>query len=303
MPQYHQGWRPPAVEEIESFELSVTQYQSSPLFSDVAPHLKGSGDGKLSLPYKSVLKFFPGAFADESQTTGDCTSHGTRNAVDTSRAVEIDIKGEPETWLARTATEPQYGYRGYSGQGMSVSRGCEWFNKFGMVARGKYGSIDLSKYDSSIGTRWGSAGVPEEIKVAAKKHPCRYLAYLKTTREIVDAVANGFGVAIGSNQGFANRRDSNGIATPSGSWSHCMSIIGCDDTKTIDGETLFLIANSWGKWNEGGQPDWGTIPDGSFLARESTVNRMLGQGETIVVGDVDGYPPRTLPDYGHGGWM
>ena len=59
-------------------------------FKDGAKKNKTSGKCKLSTPYKSLLKFDKKAF-DERQTTGDCVSHGTRNACDISRAVEIDI--------------------------------------------------------------------------------------------------------------------------------------------------------------------------------------------------------------------
>src|SRR6185312_16255545 len=83
-----------------------------PLFGEAAPDLSGSAKGKLSLPFKSVIKFDKNAYS-EAQTTGDCVSMGTRNAVDVSRAVQIDIKGAPEDWLVRGASEAIYGSRGY----------------------------------------------------------------------------------------------------------------------------------------------------------------------------------------------
>ena len=65
-------------------------------FKDGAKKITDSGKGKLSTPFKSVLNFDKKAYT-ERQTTGDCVSHATRNAVDLSRAVEIDIKGEKES--------------------------------------------------------------------------------------------------------------------------------------------------------------------------------------------------------------
>ena len=80
----------------------------TPLFGATAYKLFGAGEGKLSLPFKSLVKFDSGFGPSERQTTGDCVSHAVRNAVDITRAVEIDIKGEAESFEARGATEGIY---------------------------------------------------------------------------------------------------------------------------------------------------------------------------------------------------
>ena len=69
-----------------------------PLFGAAAWSLEESGAGKLSLPFKSLVKFDPGFGPSERQTTGDCVSHSTRNAIDITRSVEID-KGEAEEFM------------------------------------------------------------------------------------------------------------------------------------------------------------------------------------------------------------
>lgn len=76
---------------------------------------------------------------------------------------------------------------------------------------------------------------------------------------------NGYGIVLSTNVGFSNVRDSIGLSYPDRLWYHTMAIIGCDDTKRLHPDSLFLIANSWGEWNSGGEPDWGPIPKGSFL--------------------------------------
>ena len=68
----------------------------TPLFGAAAHTLYGAGEGKLSLPFLSLLKFDPAFGPSERQTTGDCVSHATRNAIDVTRAVEIDIKCESD---------------------------------------------------------------------------------------------------------------------------------------------------------------------------------------------------------------
>ena len=75
-----------------------------PLFGAAAWGLEESGSGKLSLPFKSLVKFDPEFGPSERQTTGDCVSHAVRNAIDITRSVEID-NGEAEEFITRGATE------------------------------------------------------------------------------------------------------------------------------------------------------------------------------------------------------
>lgn len=97
----------------------------------------------------------------------------------------------------------------------------------------------------------------------------------KMLSAIKDVLYNGHGVVIMTNVGFPNSRDSRGISYPDRIWYHSYSIIGYDDRKVDHDECLFLLANSWGKWNDGGHPSWGPIPDGSFLVTESHLGCML----------------------------
>lgn len=267
-----------------------------PYFGDANDFIKDTGKGKLSTPFKSVLKFDKAAY-EERQTTGDCVSHGTRNAVDITRAIEIHIHNEREAWIARGATEAIYGSRGHGGQGMSCSRAAEFVSKIGgvLVRKNYEGMIDLSKYNSSIGARWGSVGVPEDIVKIGKKHQIKTISNIRTVEEARDALANGYGINVCSSYGFSRTRDNKGIARPSGSWAHAMAWIACDDTGK---EPLFLVQNSWGKWNDGGHPDWGKIPDGSFLITSDVADGMLKSGGSFTFSAFDGFPLQKLPNYG-----
>ena len=270
-------------------------------FKDGAKRISGSGKGKLSTPFKSVLKFDKNAYI-ERQTTGDCVAHSTRNAVDLTRAVEIDVKGDSESWVARGATEAIYGCRGHSGQGMSCSRAASFVSKNGgvLVRKNYPGIIDLSKYNSRIGSSWGSRGVPSKVVDEANDHQIRTVSLVKTVDEARDALANGYGISVCSGYGFSNRRDSKGFARRSGSWSHAMAWIACDDT---NGEPAFLVQNSWGKWNSGGHPSWGPIPDGSFLIHADVAAGMLRQNGAYAFSDFNGFPPQKLPNYGFGEYL
>lgn len=295
MPNYFQGYIPSTPKQNDRLDKFLGRVQGSPEFSDIAPHLKGRGSRKLSLPFKSVQHFFPKAFEDEAQTGPDCTSHATRNGCDISRAVEMHIKGEPESWLARGATEPIYGYRGHTGGGMSPARATTWVHKFGYLVRKKYPSVDLSKYDYSKGESWGRLGPPAQVREEASGHLFLYQARIRTVEEARDALAAGFGLHCGSQYGNDGTRNSKGIATFNSSWNHDMAWGACDET----GDDLyFLILQSWGLWNRGGHPDWGPLPGGSFLIPSRDAEWCIKNGEMFAVGNFDGFPAQDLPDYG-----
>ena len=275
-----------------------------PKFEDAAYQfgIVGAGEGKLSIPYKSVLEFDPNAY-EEKQTTGDCVSHGTRNAVDITRAIDIAVKGQTFGWEARGATEAIYGCRGHGGQGMSCSRAAEYVHRIGgVVLRKNYeGIVDLTKYNSSIGSGWGGrGGPPETLNTIAKQNQAGTISQISKWEAARDALANGYGIAVCSNFGFSGTRDGDGIARPQGSWSHCMAWTACDareETVKKYGGPLFLVQNSWGAWNGGGQPSYG-IPPGSFLITHDVAGRMLASDGSFAFSAVNGFPPQKLPDYG-----
>lgn len=282
-------WEPHIFEHL----METSKY---PFFGDASKRINGTGKGKLSTPYKSVLKFDKNPY-NERQTTGDCVSHGTRNACDVSRAVEIDIGKERESWLAKGATEAIYGYRGFSGQGMSCARAAEFVTKAGgIVVRKNYpGIADFSKYNGNLGAGWGGRGLPDKVLDLANDHQIRTASLIRTVEEARDALANGYGLAVCSSYGFSDTRDKKGFAKVSGSWAHCMAWIACDDTGS---EPAFLVQNSWGKWNDGGHPDWGPIPDGSFLIRADVAEGMLNMNGSYAFSGFDGFPLQKLPSYG-----
>jgi hypothetical protein len=265
-------------------------------FCNGAKKIKGSGKNKLSTPYKSVLKFDKKAY-EERQVTGDCVSHGTRNACDISRAIEIDIHKQKEGWIARGATEAIYGARGWAGQGMSCSRAAEFVSKTGgvLVRKNYKGVVDLTKYQGMLGAGWGGRGLPDKVIDLADDHQIKTVSLVRTVEEARDALANGYGMAVCSSYGFSNKRDSKGFARVSGSWAHCMAWIACDDTSN---EPAFLVQNSWGKFNDGGHPEWGPIPDGSFLIHADVAEGMLKQNGAYAFSEFDGFPLQKLPSYG-----
>lgn len=270
-------------------------------FGIAAPFLAGSGKGKLSTPYKAVTKFFPAAFGDDRQQTGDCVSHSGRNAGDISRAYEILVRGEAEEWVARGATEVIYGLRGHCGQGMSCSRAAEVVSTIGFAIRKQYVGYDLSKYTPNLGARqWCPRNVPKDLLEQIKGNCFQTTTIIRSVEEARDALANGYGISICSGQGFTETRDSKGFARAWGSWPHAMTLGACDDR---DGNMDFLVLNSWGKWNDGGHPDFGPIPNGSFMVKAEVIAKMIRGGGTFVYSNFDGFPAQKVLNYDTGSFL
>lgn len=94
-------------------------------------------------------------------------------------------------------------------------------------------------------------------------------------QEIKDLLWNGYGIVLFSNVGFPNSRDSRGLSYPDRIWYTTYSIIGYDDTKKHYDECVYILHCPWGKWNSGGQPYWGDLPDGAFVVTEQHLKCML----------------------------
>ncbi len=265
-------------------------------FCEAAPGLVGSGKGKLSLPFRNVLYFDP-LYYDVAQTTLDCTSFGTCGAIEGTRCSEIIDKKEPEQFIVRGATEAIYGARGYSGGGMDPAVAAEWVHsKGGVLLRKKYGNIDLTVYNGSVGARWGATGIPREILIAAAEHRVGEIALITSVGEARDALANGYCLSVGSGYGFLRTRDKKGFCQRSRKgWNHCMSFTGCDDT---NGECALLCQNSWADYVDGGNPEWGELPTSAFMVHEEDAAGMIAQRGCWAFSLVNGWEARELKDFG-----
>lgn len=266
------------------------------------PNIKGSGIGKRALLWQYAKKLDSRCFT-ERQTTGDCVSHGSRNARDITRAVEILVKKEPEDWFRMGATEPTYGARGHGGEGMSPAKASQFERDFGFLARTKYdGVVDLTNYNSSIGSRWGSTGVPENVKELCKKHKVGVISNVKTQADLMDAMFNGYAAHSGQFAAWDATSNSKGIhGRAPGGWAHDMCIAGYDDTKEFFPFRVWMIANSWGQWNQKPKAwpkEYGEWVPGMILTSADDFDVCVDSADCWVYGSIDGYPPQRLPDYG-----
>ncbi len=277
-------------------------------YATVHPTLRGSGEGKRALLWRYREQADPGAFAEEAQTTGDCVSHGDRNARDITRCVEIYRDGEPEAYKARGATEPTYGARGHSGQGMDPAKAARFSRDHGYAIRQDYpGVVDLSKYNARIGMDWGSRGVPEAVLELCAEHKVGRYTVPKDVQDTMDLQYSGYAGHSGQKWGCRPESDSKGMAVQGKSWNHDMATGGFDDTQEFYPETVFFVLNSWGKWNKP-PAFWPTeaygpwIPGMMVVPIDQYAKYFVGTGSIMFYSDIDGFTPQKLPDYLTNAW-
>ena len=319
--QYEQGFQG-AIKDPEADEMfdAMSEYKT---FSDAADAfgLADSGKGKLSLPFLSTMKYYPLAFPGPAQTTGDCVSRATATGTTVTIFVEVDlgipdeetgkVEGPPELFhkdgnQGVIATEPIYGDRGHGGQGASCSKLAATVVRDGVLVRINYSDLglDLSNYKASIGASWGGRGVPANVIAEGRKHLIRHSTRIKTLEEARDALANGYGLSCCSGLGFSSTRNEDGVSPRKGSWSHGMGWSAVDDRDWAHkkyGGPLFLIQNSWAKWNSGPRTVYGTnfqIPEGAFWVTYKDALSILNSDGSFAFSSANGWPRRELPDYG-----
>lgn len=242
------------------------------------------------------------AFIANGYAVHNCVSHGSRNARDITRAVEILVKREPEEWFKMGATEPTYGARGHGGQGMSPARASKFERDVGFLARTDYGIVDLTKYDSRIGARWGSSGVPRDVQELCSKNKVGVITLVRSQEELMDAMFNGYAAHSGQSAAWSVDSDKRGIhyrtARP---WGHDMCVAGYDDSREFFPFRVWCIQNSWGAWNQKPKAwpkEYGEWVPGMILTSADDFDVCVKSGDCWVYGSIDGYPPQRLPDLG-----
>ena len=191
-----------------------------------------------------------------------------------------------------------------------VSGRCRQPGIGGILYCQKYGDIDLTNYSIERSRNWGCYGVPAELAKAANAHPARAVALCEDWDSLTAALESGMCVPICSNVGFATGdRDADGFCRRSAQpWNHCM--VACSlkyaanngpgsATPMKNPRDGILILNSWGSYVGGGKHP-ADQPDGSFYITRQDAEAILAQGDSFVIGSVDGFRYRDLD---HAGWL
>lgn len=277
-----------------------SESQKQPVYAE--PNTMGSGQGQFAALWQYLQAVDSGAYT-ERQTEPDCTSHASRNARDTSRVVEILVRKEAESFLARGATEPTYGARGHGGAGMSPARAAMFENQNGFLARKAYDPVDLSVYKGAIGASWGRAGgVPKAVSELCAANKVGTIRQIRRVQDAVDALFNGYALMSGQYAAWDASPDADHIhRRVSPGWSHAMATVGMDFTRKFWKFDVFFIVNSWGPWNQKPKewpsylPPW--VP-GMIVTKADDWSVCVESEDCYAYGSIDGYPPQRLPDLG-----
>ena len=284
------GW---AGEELarEAFNLMGLD-KSLPKFK-IYGSAGGDYHGQRRMLYEINRKVLGQDTVNYPQEVGDCTSFGCKNAMEylqcsqilTGQAEEFKpiyppfIYGAERKWVGNG----QLGYQD-GGYGCWVQ---EVVKTYGVLVANLQ---DVPQYSGSIARSWGRNGPPSEFKQVAAKHLVKTTAQCNSAADAANAILNGYPVPICSDQGFTMTARSDGFNAPSGSWPHCMCLIGFQDHPTYG--LYFIILNSWGDVH-GQLQDFDTkenLPLGVLRVKENAIDSMIKQGDSFIYSNFDGFP-------------
>ena len=189
-----------------------------------------------------------------------------------------------------------------------VSGKCKQPGIGGILYRQKYGDVDLTDYSIDRCRNWGNYGVPASLAKEANKHTARAVL-CEDWASLTAALESGMCVPVCSNIGFASGdRDADGFCRRASTWNHCLVIISVKYARNNGPGSAnpmknprdgVLVMNSWGNYVGGGKHP-ADQPDGSFWITRADAEAILAQGDSFVIGSVDGFKYR---DLNHSEWL
>lgn len=282
------GWIP-APAEVEAILSTLVEGYD---VATAAPHLmKGDAvwDGQSDIClWEAEIAVTGSVLEAHKQTIGDCVSHGHGSGVDLLQCIQIfkgKFAGEFIVGRDECYTEAHYGNM-REGKRMGYSDGAVGIWAVESLKNHGYTTRNGRKYNGQDAKQWGAKGTPAEIKNQGSERKLAQYILVRDTKEAMNLLWNGYPITVCSNQGFTMRRDENGICEAQGSWAHCMVIIGAI---LVNGQIIFIIRQSWGA-NVPSGPTIKNMPNCSFGARESVVQRMFGARDSYALSGIPGFP-------------
>lgn len=230
---------------------------------------------------------------------GSCVAFAAARAIEYTMLAEI-ASGEPELFTS-LAPEPIYG-----GSRVEVGKGklgrhdgsigawaATFVRDWGILPQQKLGEHDLSNYSESRCRQWGQSGCPDDLEALSRSHPVRAVTRVQSWKAAKQALVNGYGISICSNQGFSMGRNADGECQASGSWAHAMCLSGY--TRLATGREVGRLDNSWGPDAHTGPVGPGEPGPEGFYADSDVIHSMLAKGDAWIFATVQGFPRRTIP--------
>lgn len=238
----------------------------------------------------------------DQKLVGCCVGCAWKHGADVCQAVPIaDGKGGEfhpvSVEVIYGGSRVEVGGGRLRGDGSVGAWAREYVSSRGVAAMQKYPSADLTTFSPERARTFGARGVPADIETAAKEHPVKGTAQVSSWVDVQRAIKQGYPVAVCSDQGFAGAdgqspgtRDKDGFCAPRGTWPHAMCIIGVRGGNRPGG----FILNSWGDTAHRG-PVWpADAPPAGFWADADVIDRMVRQGDSFALADLQGFPSRQL---------
>lgn len=275
-------------------EQPIQSYQALP---------RESGLGKKRYLWEFQRKVMGKDFT-ELQTEGTCASKAPQRAIVLLGCVRIALNGMNELPPLVPSSEVIYALgrieigrgklgrdNGRSGGGLVLSWGLQALMKWGVLPRGHYGSIDLTKPDDRLAVAWGQPGVgcPDSLEaIALSTHmPIKAFAPIRSWEEGCTAMYNGEPIMFGSNDlpnpNRATRRDANGFYVCDARGGHARIYSGYDDT-----EDWWYEDN--GSWPAAGGPNPVNGPVCGGKIHRDRIEARFDQGEVYALSDITGMP-------------
>jgi hypothetical protein len=283
------GWLdlPVQVQAVaQTFPLGPTLSQAAPRLFDTP----SKRDDVLS--YKA-LKEVQGSYPRyPAQTVGDCTSQGGAHTVDLTACLEI-LLGDAEEFK-EISTEVLYGIAREIAGMLGSGDGCFGTAIGKALAQGACVPREVTgPYSGAKAREYGRNGVPDDLKKIGRQHPLLYSALVTTLAEADAALDNGFMMCGGGMEAFSSTRDQYGVCARTwGVWPHMMGTGW--GRRRINGVVHYLYAQSWGPETPSG-PTPDDIPPFTYWVHEADHAKRLARGDTIVIGNFQGFPKRSLP--------
>lgn len=236
----------------------------------------------------------------DQKDVGCCVGCGWKHAADVCLAFQV-ANGNGGEWKPVSAesiyalSRVEIGKGQIRGDGSVGAWAKNAVEQYGVIAMQPYPAADLSEFSPARARSWGKTGLPNDLEATAKQHPVKAAALVKSWSDVKRSIQQGYPIAVCSDQGFTMQRDATGTCRPSGSWAHCMAIIG---VRTINGnKEQGFVLNSWGDSAHTGPVSPADAPVAGFWADSSVIDRMVRQGDSFALAEIVGFPARKI-DWG-----
>ena len=228
------------------------------------PQLKGNWERlksrgvTMSLAQVDELKATGVNRLSNEQRRGSCVLQGSGRAIVdklNSMIADKSIICNP----AEVSAEVMYGYErkkhwsqthpwgcacGQCPDGLTGQDAAEFYATMGVVPRGVYGGVDLSKPNEQLAITWNNIGVPSNLLEVASNH--KIICHASNSwDEYADAIsAKHWGWVCLPGICQAHSVDEFGCCQIDGNGGHCTEC--CGIVVLPNGETAFIIQQSWG---------------------------------------------------------